>query len=417
MESSKMNSSRLLALLTCTHALIFLTVSYLPAQTCVQPADGLISWWPGDGDASDIKDGNPGMLVGGATFAAGMVGQAYSLDGVDDYVEVPDSPSLTPTSLTLDAWVNPLDLDGATIVSKYDSNNAANGVSWILLIAGGGRLRFAVYGDATGNSSYRYIDTSDAVLSAGSFQHVAATFDNSTQAMRIYVNGSERPSALGSGSTTVSMYDSSTPVRIGVFVNVFGEFDSHWQGNLDEVELFSRALSPCEIKVIYNAAAAGKCKGDTDGDGGPDFLDNCPYVPNSAQENVDGDFAGDACDCAPNDPGVFASPGEIGFLEVGADYDKAKLAWCSGTYSAGSGTVYDVPRGAVNEFPVGTGASETCLPPGSFPNPTTTDTDAPMTGRGFWYLVRGRNACGTGTYGFRAQNGLPTVERITNICP
>src|SRR5262245_1572545 len=78
------------------------------AQTCVQPPSGLVSWWPGDGTADDIADNNDGTLAGGATFASGRVGQAFSFDGVDDYVLVPDSPNLdfNPTSfVTVDAWV------------------------------------------------------------------------------------------------------------------------------------------------------------------------------------------------------------------------------------------------------------------------------------------------------------------------
>lgn len=61
---------------------------------CVPPPSGMVGWWPGDGDASDIADGNDGTLVNGATTAAGKVGQSFSFDGVDDAVIVPDSSSL-----------------------------------------------------------------------------------------------------------------------------------------------------------------------------------------------------------------------------------------------------------------------------------------------------------------------------------
>ncbi len=60
-------------------ALIFLLTStlvgHVAAQTCVQPPAGLVSWWPGDGNAKDIISGNDGTLVNGATFATGKVGQ------------------------------------------------------------------------------------------------------------------------------------------------------------------------------------------------------------------------------------------------------------------------------------------------------------------------------------------------------
>lgn len=60
-----------------------------PGQ-CVAPPTGLVSWWPGDGTAIDIVGNNHGILQNGATFAPGMVGLAFSLDGTDDYVSVPN---------------------------------------------------------------------------------------------------------------------------------------------------------------------------------------------------------------------------------------------------------------------------------------------------------------------------------------
>jgi hypothetical protein len=72
--------------------LVFLLVltlaSHAVAQSCLQPPAGLVSWWPGDGNANDIQDGNHGTLQNGVTFAPGMVGQAFSFDGVDDYVDL-----------------------------------------------------------------------------------------------------------------------------------------------------------------------------------------------------------------------------------------------------------------------------------------------------------------------------------------
>lgn len=79
------------------------------------------------------------------------------------------------------------------------------------------------------------------------------------------------------------------------------------------------------------------------------------------------------------------------------------------------GTVYDVARGPAGPWAVGSGAGETCL--GAVAAPPATDAALPPPGQAFWYLVRGRNACGTGTYGRAATNGVPGAERITSACP
>ena len=109
---------------------------------------------------------------------------------------------------------------------------------------------------------------------------------------------------------------------------------------------------------------------------------------------------------------MFAAPGEIGLLWLGSEGEDNRLDWCSAELGAGSGTLYDVARGAVGEFPVGSGASELCVGPG-LTQPTMTDLGLPTARTGFWYLVRGRNACAIGTYGFRSN----AVERTTFACP
>ena len=78
----------------------------LPSPTI---APRVVSWWPADGNADDIIDGNPGILKGGATFADGAVSQAFSVDGnAGSVVEVSDAPNLNfaPTSpMSFDLWV------------------------------------------------------------------------------------------------------------------------------------------------------------------------------------------------------------------------------------------------------------------------------------------------------------------------
>ena len=62
------------------------------AVVCTTTPAGLAARWPGDGTAQDVAHGRDGTLVGGTTFASGEVSQAFSFDGVNDTVTVPDSP-------------------------------------------------------------------------------------------------------------------------------------------------------------------------------------------------------------------------------------------------------------------------------------------------------------------------------------
>jgi hypothetical protein len=404
-----------------------LMMGFMPAgaqETCGQLPAGVVSWWPGDGNANDFVDGNPGTLVG-ATFAPGRVSQAFSFDGLAGVV-IQDNDNLNLQAFTIEAWVFPTQVDGQvdSIIMKEIGDTSWNIPQYTLGIRGTtnrgpstgtipvGNLAWYI-GGLTGlpDDYYGWVDGGGSVP-LNAWTHVALTFNGSTAST--YINGRETRRVTGlSGVVTVT----SGLLIIGSRTAYYQWLSERFNGLIDEVQIFSRAFSACEIRSTFAAGAAGNCKGDSDGDGVPDYVDNCPYVYNSGQADADGDGVGDACDCAPGDATVSAGPEETDLLEVGTGGDKTNLAWCSGGPSAGIATVYDIPRGGLNEFPVGTGMSETCLSPGGLSNSTATDPDAPPAGMGFWYLVRGRNSCATGTYGFQGHNGVPTVERITNVCP
>jgi hypothetical protein len=88
-------------------------VTHAAAQDCVEPPAGLVSWWPGDGDATDIESGFDGTPVNGATFAPGFVAEAFSFDGVsgsrNDRVDLPNEALDGFTDFTVEMWVNTTD--------------------------------------------------------------------------------------------------------------------------------------------------------------------------------------------------------------------------------------------------------------------------------------------------------------------
>ena len=118
----------------------------------------------------------------------------------------------------------------------------------------------------------------------------------------------------------------------------------------------------------------------------------------------DGDGVDNNADCALADPGAFALPGEVAALVVDRTGGvTVRLTW--GGLGAGPGTVYDVVRG---DLPTTFAALE-CGVAGTFAE----DAAPPSPGAGFFFVVRGRNACGTGSYGFASSGS----ERIGAGCP
>jgi hypothetical protein len=98
------------------------------------------------------------------------------------------------------------------------------------------------------------VDTPENTLLQSTWTHVAATYDGGTSTL--YVNGQLLNRARGNGPAQTDTYD--------LFIGRPPEPDSGWHyawpGMLDEVTLYSRALSAGEIQSIYNAGSAGKCK-------------------------------------------------------------------------------------------------------------------------------------------------------------
>jgi hypothetical protein len=125
--------------------------------------------------------------------------------------------------------------------------------------------------------------------------------------------------------------------------------------------------------------------------------------------DADGDGLADAGDCAPGNAGARSAPTEAAHLVFAGD--KQTLSWDPQDATAGSGTVYDVVSGLVSELPVG-GVGEICVRSGGV-SPQQVDATVPDPGACFYYLVRARNVCGTGSYGTRTGG----VERTTASCP
>ena len=110
--------------------------------------------------AVDAFDGNNGTMQGGATFAAGEVGQAFSFNGVDGSILVPDAPALRFTNaMTIEAWIYPKSVGAAQgILLKWFGNG--NQLSYSTAIETTGQAYLLVSKNGLGNTARRRLQGS-----------------------------------------------------------------------------------------------------------------------------------------------------------------------------------------------------------------------------------------------------------------
>src|SRR5690606_11691605 len=114
---------------------------------CTTPPDGLLAWWAGEGTAADVLGGHPGTVQNGATYDAGIAGQAFFLDGANDYISVPNSADFHNPSLTVNGWFNFANTTGTRILVAKSLGTGSH--ESFVLYMNGGTLSAAV-GDGSG---------------------------------------------------------------------------------------------------------------------------------------------------------------------------------------------------------------------------------------------------------------------------
>lgn len=258
--SARINPRRTISnFITAILAFVFLlTVSprqnYAFGQNCTPPPSNMIAWWPGDGHTHDIQGGHTGKLVN-ASYGTGMVGQAFSFNGSNAFVQVPNSAvwGFGTSDLTINVWANFSAVRNSGNVGRLDNvfigddNGPEQQNKWVFALSAG-VLTFHINGP---NIGPQFLAQTPFSPTPGTWYLLAVTKTSGTYT--IWINGV--PSTGTSQTNSTPIPRPTAPLMIGQAEGL-GYFD----GFLDEIEIFTRALSATEIQAIYNAGTAGKCK-------------------------------------------------------------------------------------------------------------------------------------------------------------
>jgi len=209
--------------------------------------DGLVAHYPFDGNADDVSGhGHHGIEHGGLSYVPGLIGQAASFDGVNDYIEIPDVRDFVfaNDSVTFSAWVQIVDnyVDVYRPFISMDNKKE----SLHLAKSRGGWSEGRIYWEFIPNDKETIIfskDNGDA-LPKSQWIHLVGSIYYETKRISLYVDGILQQEA------EISNIDMSSSEQLVVKIGAFTHVPGMHKGFIDDVRLYRRHLSELEIQLL-----------------------------------------------------------------------------------------------------------------------------------------------------------------------
>lgn len=224
--------------------------------------DGLVAYFPFNGTPLDQSGNNlNGQLLNGATYGPdrqGATASALALDGVDDYFEIPDHVRLRPASLTVSLWFSIRRVSSTAHLFNKSTYADLQNQQYSALVrppyaigdgkGPGAELLFDLNQDgscAVELPLKQFVSYYDPLFQTDRWYHFAAVFSGTTGI--IYLNGEPRQTDPNLPSTPIDPCVGGN-LRFGaqaaLDLNAFN-------GSLDEIRVYNRALSGTEVKALF----------------------------------------------------------------------------------------------------------------------------------------------------------------------
>ncbi len=211
----------------------------------VDLSNGLVAYYPFDGDASDQSgNGNNGTTNGGCSWVTGKVGQSCSFDGTG-YINIPNSSTLQIPSnqMTISTWINISGVPNGNVPIICKSDNPDIPQYTLNFHGPKNHVAFGVR-TSTGLLQANF----DYVFNYNEWYFVAITWDGSV--VTLYINNN----IVLSKNLAATMLADNNPLEIGRDVPGATEY---FQGMLDNLRIYDRALNGQEISALYNEGGGG----------------------------------------------------------------------------------------------------------------------------------------------------------------
>lgn len=203
--------------------------------------DGLMAYYPFNGNANDESGNNNIGTVYGAVLANDRFGnkeKAYLFNGVDNYIQIPYSTTLNPTNnITVVAWVKAnswgkASNDNPIVLTEQNWPDKGFGMR-----GGANTATFFV----SSSFNWKIAVTQPGTIEKGKWYMLVGAYDGT--AVKVYINGKEAISLPCTGPLTPA----TGVMRIGALINNLRFFD----GIIDDIRIYDRMLSQDEINQLY----------------------------------------------------------------------------------------------------------------------------------------------------------------------
>jgi Concanavalin A-like lectin/glucanases superfamily/Secretion system C-terminal sorting domain len=250
-------------LITVIAILGFVTITLAQTVPSYVPTSGLVGWWPFTGNANDSSgNGYNGTPLNGTMLISdrtGSLNSAFSFDGTDDLIQttLPYSDLIGAKALSISAWINLGSISsfwGYSIITNH--------------FPGSSQFAFALGGTNDGTNHRKLVfffnsfsGGSQAIycpvraININEWTHVACSVKSDT--VKFYVNGTQIY-GQSVGFDSLSTEGPAPNVKIGQGNPTTG-FRQDWNGYLDDIGIWNRALDSCEIKDLYFARPGSCC--------------------------------------------------------------------------------------------------------------------------------------------------------------
>jgi len=228
--------------------LLFIMLGCVLSVHRVEASSGLVgSWSFNEGTGTSVHDssgnGNNGTLMNAPVWSTGKYGDALTFDGIYDYVEIPHNETLTSSNFTIEAWIYlNSDVVGtqARIVSKQETISKSYSFGIFGKGYGGSAGNQLLLSIGNGTTWWNFLSTTH--LSNQTWYYVAGTHEGTNS--KIYIDGQ-----LDKNGTTSTQTTNNTGVlTIGCQKQTGTGASFFFNGTIDEVEIYNRALSQQEIQ-------------------------------------------------------------------------------------------------------------------------------------------------------------------------